>query len=147
MERLRHVFSFTFVSLTLCLAPLQSVWAQGFTADETGLTNTAGAAGYATEVPCRDQPGGCIPAFIGTLVNALLGLFGSLFLVLIMWGGVQYMFAGGDEGKVKKARQTLQNAILGMLIVIASYAIASFVLDTLAGATGEQTPAGGESPP
>lgn len=147
MERLRYLLSLIFVSLTLCLAPLATVvQAQGFTADETGLTNTADAAGYSTEVPCREEPGGCIPAFIGAFVNALLGIFGSLFLVLIMWGGVQYMLAGGEEGKVQKARQTLQNAILGMLIVVASYAIASFVLDAVSGATGAQTPTGGESP-
>jgi hypothetical protein len=107
------------------------VSAQGFSSNETGLQETADKAGFTTKLDCIDQEGGCIPAFIGTFVNALLGIFGALFLVLIMWGGVQYMFAQGDAEKIKKAQATLKNAILGMVIVTASYAIATYVLDAL----------------
>lgn len=130
------------VILCAFAAPAVSVYAQGFTSDETGLKETADRAGFTTYLPCHEQPGGCIPVFIGVFVNALLGIFGALFLVLIMWGGIQYMFAQGDTDKVKKAQQTIKNAILGMLIVAASYAIANFVLDAIGGAVQG---AGGET--
>ncbi len=118
------------------LAPRVS-YAQGFTAKDTGLEETGTKAGFSTGLACMQnkEAGGCIPVFIGALVNALLGIFGALFLVLIMWGGIQYMLAQGDENKVKAAKATLKNAILGLVIVVASYAIADFVLDTLSGAT------------
>lgn len=120
-------------SALLCaaLAPMVRVSAQGFTSNETGLQETADKAGFTTNLDCLDEEGGCIPAFIGTFVNALLGIFGALFLALIMWGGIQYMFAQGDKTKIEKAQATLKNAILGMVIVAASYAIASYVLDAL----------------
>jgi amino acid transporter len=127
-------------------APMIGVSAQGFTSDETGLPETADKAGFTTNLPCREQPGGCIPVFIGTLVNALLGIFGAIFLMLIIWGGVQYMFAQGDTEKVKKAQQTLKNAILGMLIVAASYAIASYVLEKVGEAVEQSGTAAEVSP-
>jgi amino acid transporter len=134
------------VMLGALTAPMVDVSAQGFTSDETGLQDTADQAGFTTNLPCREQPGGCIPVFIGTLVNALLGIFGAIFLMLIIWGGVQYMFAQGDTEKVKKAQQTLKNAILGMIIVAASYAIASYVLEAV-GEAVEETGAAAEVAP
>ncbi|MBD3250867.1 hypothetical protein GF380_00085 [Candidatus Uhrbacteria bacterium] len=127
--------------LLLCgmFAPLGSVQAQGFTSDNTGLQETAGRAGFTTNLPCRQQPGGCIPAFIGTAVNALLGIFGALFLLLIIWGGIQWMFAQGDTNKVKAAQDTIKNAIIGLVVVAASFAIATYVLDALSEVTGEAT--------
>jgi hypothetical protein len=134
MRSLPRILTIAFLCVVMAsaaLAPMVRVSAQGFTSDETGLPETADKAGYTTNLACLDEEGGCIPAFIGTFVNALLGIFGALFLALIMWGGVQYMFAQGDTEKVKKAQATLKNAILGMIIVAASYAIASYVLDVL----------------
>lgn len=131
------------VLLGLCLSvtPLAggvlAAHAQGFTSENTGLVEAGQKAGFATNLACRTQPGGCIPFFIGTAVNALLGIFGALFLVLILWGGVQYMFAQGEDARIKKAKQTLINAVLGMIIVTASYAIANFVLTTLSTVTSE----------
>lgn len=120
--------------------------AQGFTSQNTGLEDAAKTAGYDIQASagCKTQPGGCIPVIIGNVIGALLGIFGALFLALIMWGGLQFMFAQGDSSKVKAATQTLRNAILGMLIVAASYAIVTFVLQTIGAAT---TGGGGAGPP
>lgn len=130
------VFLFAVVFLSANFA-----FAQGFTAEDTGLQETGVQAGFQTELSCMENPqaGGCIPVFIGYFVDALLGIFGAIFLILIIWGGVQYMFAQGDTDKVQKAQQTIKNAILGMIIVAASYAIANFVLDALATSTGGGT--------
>lgn len=122
-----------------------SALAQGFTSQGTGLEAAAQSAGYDIQsvAGCKSKPGGCLPVIIGNVVSGLLGVFGAVFLALIMWGGVQYMFAQGDTTKVKSATQTLQNAILGLLVVAASYAIAQFVLTTISGATT----GGGVGPP
>jgi hypothetical protein len=109
--------------------------AQGFTTKDTGVTEAANKAGYQTNLACANAPGGCIPAYAGTIVNALSGLFGAYFFVLILYGGFLYMTAGGEAAKTTKARQTIVNAIIGMLIVASSYAIASYVLNAMAGAT------------
>lgn len=120
--------------------------AQGYKVDDTGLTEAGKAAQYNVNQPCTSQPGGCIPIIIGQVVNALLGAVGALFLVLIIWGGAQYMLAGGDDKKVKEAKQTIQNAIIGMFVVAASYAIASFVLQTVSGVTSPGSPSPSGTP-
>ncbi|MFA5130063.1 MAG: pilin [Patescibacteria group bacterium] len=132
--RIRNKILSAFCAATLALgAGVSVLHAQGFTSDDTGLKASAVKAGYSTNLSCQSGPGGCIPFIIGSIVNALLGIFGALFLVLIIWGGFQYMTAQGDDAKVKKAQETIRNAIIGMLIVAASYAIASFVLKAVTG--------------
>jgi hypothetical protein len=125
------ILSFLFAAVLVLSSGVSSVFAQGFTAQNTGLDESAKKAGYNVGLACQSQPGGCIPYLIGNTVNVLLGAFGSLFLALLIWGGFQYMMAQGDEKKVKSAQETLKNAILGMVIVAASYAIATFVLKSL----------------
>lgn len=110
-----------------------------FTAENTGLSEAAAQGGYTVNQSCAQDPGGCIPQIIGQLVNALLGIFGALFLVLIMYGGVQYMLSQGDESKVKSAKQTIVNAVIGMIVVAVSYAIASYVVTAISGVTGGTT--------
>lgn len=130
----RFVFALC-ASVSLAVIPALPVLAQGFTVDKTGLNEAAGSAGYTTQQACNTAPGGCIPQIIGQIVSSLLGVFGALFFALIIYGGAQYMLAGGDTEKVKSAVQTIRNAILGMLIVAASYAITTFVLSSISGVT------------
>jgi hypothetical protein len=113
------------------------VSAQGLTSDKTGVTESAQKAGYdvASVAACSRQSGGCIPVIIGNVVSGLLGVFGALFLALIIWGGARWMFAGGETKNVQAARETIKNAVIGMLIVAASYAIVNYVLVTVSGAT------------
>lgn len=128
----KTILAFLFAAVLVLSGGVSSVFAQsGFSAKNTGLDESAQKAGYNVGLSCQSQPGGCIPYIIGNTVNVLLGAFGSLFLVLLIWGGFQYMTAQGDEPKVKKAQETLKNAIIGVLIVTASYAIATFVLKSV----------------
>lgn len=135
MNRITYYFSTILIAFAL-FASATPVLAQGFTSADTGLSETAQKAGFDITAACQHgASGGCIPYFIGVVVNVLLGLFGSLFLVLIMYGGFQYMFAQGEPEKIKSAKTTIVNAILGMIIVAASYAIANYVLTAISGVT------------
>jgi hypothetical protein len=123
----QFILPFVFATALFLSGGVSPAFAQ-FTSKNTGLDESAQKAGYNVGLACQAQPGGCIPVIVGNTVNVLLGAFGSLFLALIIWGGFQYMTAQGDEPKVKKAQETIKNAIIGMVIVTASYAIATFVL-------------------
>lgn len=112
------------------------LFAQGFDSQQTGLTDTANQAGFSTNLACSSSPQGCIPYFIGAIVNGLLGVFGAIFLALIMWGGLRYMLSQGEKDQVQKAKDTIKNAILGMVVVALSYTIANFVLNTISDVTG-----------
>ncbi len=75
-----------------------------------------------------------VESLIGTVITAVLGLLGVIFLVLMVYGGYIWLIARGDEGKVEKAKDTIINSLIGLIIVLAAYAITYFVLDKLVGA-------------
>ena len=84
-----------------------------------------------------------IPQIIALIIRAILTLLGAIFIVLIILGGFRWMTSGGNAQKIEAAKQTLTNAIIGLVIVLAAYAITAFVLRSVQGAT-ISPPAGSE---
>ena len=71
--------------------------------------------------------GPALGAIITQLVGALfIAGFLLTFFFLIM-GGLTWITAGGDKTKLEKARDQITQAIIGLIIVGATYAIASLV--------------------
>jgi hypothetical protein len=68
---------------------------------------------------------------IATIVQTILGLMGVIFMLLIVYGGVIWMTAEGEEAKVEKAQKILKNAIIGLIIVLSAYAISYFIINAL----------------
>jgi preprotein translocase subunit SecG len=66
--------------------------------------------------------------FVGTIVNVALGLLGVLFVILTIYAGLLWMTSAGDEEKIKKSTGILKASIIGLLIVVASYAVWNFLL-------------------
>lgn len=65
------------------------------------------------------------------VINAVLGLLGVIFLALIIYAGFLWMMAGGNDEQVGKAKKLLTNSIIGVVIIVAAYAISYFVLTAL----------------
>lgn len=65
------------------------------------------------------------------LVGVVLSLLGLIFLILIIYGGLVWMTAGGNEEQIKKARDILKHGIIGLGIVLGAYAISWFVIRSL----------------
>ncbi|NQV88916.1 MAG: hypothetical protein HQ488_01150 [Parcubacteria group bacterium] len=72
---------------------------------------------------------------VGNLIAAMLSLTGILFLVLMVYAGILYMTAAGEEAKVKKAKGIITTSVIGIVIVVASYAITSYIVTILVAAT------------
>lgn len=68
---------------------------------------------------------------VGIVIQAFLGLLGVLFLVYTIYAGYSWMTAQGDEEKVTKAKDTLQRAVIGLIITIGAYAISAWVFGKL----------------
>lgn len=62
------------------------------------------------------------PLFEGT-VRALTALVGVAVFIMFVVGGFSFLFSGGDQKKLEKARGTLTNAIIGVVVIIAAYLI------------------------
>lgn len=68
---------------------------------------------------------------VAMVIQAVLGFLGIIFVVLMIIGGIQWMTAEGNEESVKKAKNRIKNAVIGLVIVVLSYAISVFVINTL----------------
>jgi len=68
---------------------------------------------------------------IGGIIQYLLGFVGILALVMFIYGGITWMTSAGAPEKIKKGRDTLVWAVLGLAFVFFSYAILNFVIEAL----------------
>lgn len=73
------------------------------------------------------------------IIRIMLGFLGIIAVGLIMYAGWLYMTAEGEAAKIEKAKKILVGAVIGLLICLASFAIASFILNNLLDATGAGT--------
>ncbi|MCD4704718.1 Ig-like domain-containing protein, partial [bacterium] len=78
---------------------------------------------------------------IGNIIQIALGFLGLIALIIILYGGFIWMTSGGNEEKITKAKNILKAGVIGLVIILASYIIASFVLGIIQDATD---PSGGE---
>lgn len=67
------------------------------------------------------------------IINIVLSILGILVVCLIIFAGFQWMTAAGNEDQVTKAKKTLKNAIIGLVIIFIAWSITSFILTRLAG--------------
>lgn len=72
---------------------------------------------------------------IASIINVALGLLGIIAVIIIIYAGFLWMTAGGNDDKIKEARTMLINGLIGLIIIITSYAVARFVLNALVTAT------------
>lgn len=86
-----------------------------------------------------------VGGIIAVIIRAALGLLAVIFLVLMIVAGFGWMTAGGDEKKVKKSQDTIKTAIIGLLIVLAAYAITYFIFSVLPFSVGPGGAQGGTS--
>jgi len=69
--------------------------------------------------------------FISSLVRVVLGLIGSILLLLILYGGFTYATAAGDEKKVAKGRQILTYAIIGVVIISMAWIVTDYLISNI----------------
>lgn len=71
--------------------------------------------------------GAPIASFISNFLGFITGLAGLMFLIYLIFAGLSWVSSGGDKGKVEAARNQMTQAALGLVVVIAAYAIAGVV--------------------
>lgn len=76
-----------------------------------------------------------VEGLVGRLVKVLLGLSGSVALLMFVWGGFQYLWSAGDPKKVEKGKETLKNAVLGLFIILFAYAAVNALINALSTGT------------
>ncbi len=64
---------------------------------------------------------------IGGIIKAILGLVGTIFMVLVVYAGILWMTAQGDKDQVEKSKTIVKNSTIGLAIVASAYLITNFI--------------------
>lgn len=81
-----------------------------------------------------------VNSLIGNIVRIVVGLVGVLFVGVFMWSGFLYLTAGGDGKQTKTAKDGITNAVLGLAVVMLSYVLVSFLIETTNRLQGDTAP-------
>jgi hypothetical protein len=132
MKKKILILACSFALVSFLLIPLQSILATSDAADSGALLQEVGTeTGLGSSGDGQTQ----LVKIITTVINVILSLLGVILFVLIVYGGVLWMTSRGNEENVKKAKDIITDAIIGLVIVLAAYAISAYVVDALVKAT------------
>lgn len=100
-----------------------------------GAVTAAGltAATTVSAQPIGDiNPGRGFANDVGNLINSVLTFVMLIAALLVffylIWGGIEWITSGGDKGKTENARNKITAAVIGIVILAASFAILQLVL-------------------
>lgn len=74
-----------------------------------------------------------IPQIIGTVINAALGLAGSVALVVFVYGAFVWMTSAGKSDQIQQGARTMLYAAIGLFIIFSAYGILGQVISVLTG--------------
>jgi hypothetical protein len=89
-------------------------------ANSSGIYNPATSFG-------QGDGGIALGNLIAALWRTLITLGGIALLLYFVWGGAQWILAGGDKGKIEEARNRITQSIIGMAVLAGSVAIMYFL--------------------
>jgi uncharacterized membrane protein YidH (DUF202 family) len=72
-----------------------------------------------------------IGSIINTVIKAALGIIGGITLLMFVWGGFQWLTSAGNPEKVAAGTQTMIWAVIGVILVLASYVLLATFLNFL----------------
>lgn len=111
----------SFLSVNFCYAAFLDDTTKGLIENQAETSRSYG--GY--------DSSGNIFSLIQIVINAFLSLIGVMLLAYMLYAGYNWLTARGEEEKVTKAKDTLRRAIIGVIIIVAAYAISIFVMSRL----------------
>lgn len=140
---MRKFFLTIFLAFFLSAVFVPSVvFAQAGTGD-TGDTAGSGTGSRSGEITQIENPlgeGAGDPRFlIGRIIGAVLGIIGSVALAIFVYGGLTWMTSAGNPDKVRKGKEIVIWAVLGLAVIFTSYAIINFVITSFTGEETEET--------
>ena len=82
---------------------------------------------YATNLGLASQNGDVRDTAVD-IVKYLMTFLGIIAVVVILIGGFRWMTAGGNEDKIASAKKTITAGAIGLIVILAAFAIVTFVI-------------------
>ena len=87
-----------------------------------------GAKGNLSKVGAKLEAPAEVETVLGTVISTALMLVGVIFLLLMVYAGILWMTAKGDEGQIDKAKNIVTAAVIGLVLTVSANAITALVL-------------------
>lgn len=123
-----------FIVPLTCLALFVPSFAFAVTDASTGLAATGRVTGLSNGCGSTTASA-CIATLVGRALNVIFGFVGVLLVGYVLYGGFLWMTAAGSK-EVGEAREVIVRAIIGLGIIVCSFAISNFVVTQLGQITG-----------
>lgn len=65
--------------------------------------------------------------YVIKITNTMMIVLGALSVIMIIYGGIQYVLSAGDAKKVESAKNTILYSVIGLIVAILAGAIVNFV--------------------
>lgn len=115
---LRSVIGFLlFCSVVIALCGQSAVFAEAL----VKTTLQIPILGQQSITVCRNERCTGIAFYVALAYKWLVGFATVLAVIVIAYGGVRWLTAGGESGKVEEAKKVIGNALMGLLIALFSY--------------------------
>lgn len=72
-----------------------------------------------------------VQTMIGRAINGVMGVVGSLALLMFVYGGLLWMTSGGSQDRVKKGKDIILWSSIGMAVIFGAYALTKFIITAL----------------
>ena len=81
-----------------------------------------------------------IREIVALVISIFLQFLGIIFVALIIMAGFNYMTSQGNEEKIEKALSQIKAGVIGLVIIMASYAITTYMTDCVLDITTKNSP-------
>ncbi len=80
---------------------------------------------------CLSNPLGAdsVNELVGRVINSVMGIVGSLALLMFVYGGLIWMTSSGSQEKVKKGKDILVWSAVGLIVIFSAYALTKFIIN------------------
>lgn len=132
MKKYLLLFVLSFLLLSPALVFAQNNNSQSGTIQ---ANTQSGSISCPTGSVCLANPLGNVStpqALIGKIINSILGIVGSIALLMFVYGGLTWMTSSGSQEKVKKGRDIIVWSGIGLVVIFMAYALTRVVLSTIA---------------
>jgi len=121
MEKLKKIIKASIVGVSILLPAFASAQVTGGVIPSGGKIN----------LPLIG--GGVFNDVVVYIINILIAIVAVIAVLFLIWGGFRYITSAGNDEIAEGAKKTIQNSIIGLVIVILSYTIITVVSNALFG--------------
>ncbi|PIR43059.1 hypothetical protein COV24_04750 [candidate division WWE3 bacterium CG10_big_fil_rev_8_21_14_0_10_32_10] len=89
--------------------------------------------------PSDFKKGGSISGVIGNVLGLILSLVGVIFFAIMIYGGIKWMTSRGNEQKTGEALGTIISATIGLIIIMSSYILVTFLFKEAGGGPAQNS--------